>query len=309
MSHPFEVGKPYRNRAGEYIVQEIVGNQMVIRYTDGRTLTTSVAIQARIWENIHFEKQLAREEERKQQAREARQAARRRTARRKARPKFEGFEEADFEPKTRGIAWKTRKELGKVLAFELGQRTKESYGHWIVPRQSKVHVAQDKHYDRERRETNAALFVSAHEAGLDYGLRMGKPRGRTKASWHWSLLLKALAGSKPVRQAIHSAMETHNLALDVYAMQVSYGQVARITAEGKGFMARQEDEEQEVTRPLSREELADYLKDLPSTKRCDLYLYGRLSPQEAQKAGSEIPAEILRVMESLLPVYSASVGA
>ena len=105
MSHPFEVGKPYRNRVGEYVVQEIAGDQMVIRYVDGRTLTTSVTIQARIWENIQFEKQLARAEERRQQAQEARQAARRRTARRKARPTFGGFEEADFETKTRGIAW------------------------------------------------------------------------------------------------------------------------------------------------------------------------------------------------------------
>jgi hypothetical protein len=151
--------------------------------------------------------------------------------------------------------------------------------------------------------------VSAHEAGLDYGLCVGKPAGRVKVAWHWSGLLKALAESEPVRQALHSAMETHNLALDLYAMQVSYGQVARITAEGKQFMARQEDEGQEITRSLDGEDLAGYLKDLlPSTKPCDLYLYGRLSPREAQDAGAEIKNGLLKVLESLMPLYYASIG-
>ncbi|NIV35778.1 MAG: hypothetical protein GWN58_41905, partial [Anaerolineae bacterium] len=65
MSHPFEVGKPYRNRIGQYTVQEIEGDRMVIRYEDGKTLITSARIQARIWENIQFEHQMAMAEERK----------------------------------------------------------------------------------------------------------------------------------------------------------------------------------------------------------------------------------------------------
>ena len=39
MSHPFEVGKTYRNRNGEYVVQAVEGERMTIRYEDGRIST------------------------------------------------------------------------------------------------------------------------------------------------------------------------------------------------------------------------------------------------------------------------------
>ena len=83
MSHPFKVGKMYRNRIGEYEVKAIEGDQITIKYVGGSTVTTSVSILARIWENVQFEDQMARDEERRQLAKEARQAARRRSARAK----------------------------------------------------------------------------------------------------------------------------------------------------------------------------------------------------------------------------------
>jgi hypothetical protein len=50
--HPFKVGKQYRNRDGEYQVISINEPNMVIRYQDGRTVESSIVLQARIWENI-----------------------------------------------------------------------------------------------------------------------------------------------------------------------------------------------------------------------------------------------------------------
>ena len=50
--HPFKVGKQYRNRDGEYKVVSIDAPNMVIRYTDGRTVMSEISLQARIWENI-----------------------------------------------------------------------------------------------------------------------------------------------------------------------------------------------------------------------------------------------------------------
>ena len=57
MSHPFEVGRQYRNRIGEYVVEWVEGDKMKIRYVGGGTMVTDVNIQARIWENIQFEQQ------------------------------------------------------------------------------------------------------------------------------------------------------------------------------------------------------------------------------------------------------------
>lgn len=52
VGHPFEVGKQYRNRDGEYQVISINEPNMVIRYLDGRAIESLIAVQARIWENI-----------------------------------------------------------------------------------------------------------------------------------------------------------------------------------------------------------------------------------------------------------------
>lgn len=312
MSHPFEVGKPYRNRSGEYVVEAIDGNRMTIRYKDGRTLTTSVQIQARIWENIQFEKQMAMSEERKRQAMEARREARQRTSRsRKARakPTYEGFEESDFEAKPRGVAWSGRKELGRVLAHLLGELGHGSFGMWIVPRQSGVHIAREAHYDRETGETNATLFVTVDEEGVSYGFHVGKPGGTAKADWPWSVLLKKLEGEEQVRQALHAALQEQNLALDVLAMDVSYGQVGRIVAAGDEFLWQHEDAGQEVTRQMDGEALAEHLQTVAPSKRSDLYVRKRIPPQTALDAGPAIAVQILAAFEALVPLYEASTGS
>ena len=51
-NHPFEVGKEYRNRDGEYRVLSIDEPNMVIRYHDSNIIESSIALQVRIWENI-----------------------------------------------------------------------------------------------------------------------------------------------------------------------------------------------------------------------------------------------------------------
>lgn len=310
--HPFEVGKSYRNRAGEYVVQDIDGEQMTIRYVGGGTLVTDVTIQARIWENIQFEEQMVREEQRQQLAREARLEARRRSGRAKAaaaKPSFDGFQKSDFQPKKRGIAWKDREQLGKVLAYELGQRTKGTFGQWIVPRQSTVHVAREKKYDKDARGTSAAFFVAVNEQGVTFGFRVGKPDAKVKATWPWSAFLAALAEEQKVRRVLRAAMKAHDLSLDVYAEGVSYGQVGQIVVQARGFLWQHETADQDVTRRMNWDELVEYLQTVAPKNRCDLYLRKHLSPETALQSGAAISGEIAEVLVSLLPLYDASAGA
>lgn len=51
-THPFEVGKQYQNRDGLYFVVSIDEPDMVIRYKNGRTVESTIVLQARIWENM-----------------------------------------------------------------------------------------------------------------------------------------------------------------------------------------------------------------------------------------------------------------
>ena len=50
--HPFKVGAHYHNRDGNYQVISIDEPNMVIRYQNGRTMESLIALQARIWENM-----------------------------------------------------------------------------------------------------------------------------------------------------------------------------------------------------------------------------------------------------------------
>ena len=312
MVHPFEVGKTYRNRNGEYIVQAVAGDRMTIRYVSGGTLETSVAIQARIWENIHFENQMAQEEEKRRLAQEARLEARKRAAAAKKAlmaPKYGGFQESDFELKKRGIAWSGREQAGKALAYQFRQRVKGDFGSWIVPRQSQVHVARKDHYDLATRDTNSAFFVAVDESGAKYGFRTGKPNGKENSKWPWSTLIGVLADDKDVRRALRAAMKAQDLTLDVYVEEVSYQQVGKILLQGRGFLWQHETAEQEMTRKMNWKQLVEYLRTLAPKKRCDLYLCKHLTAEDALELGAAATDELSGVFESLLTVYDASVGA
>jgi hypothetical protein len=311
MSHSFEVGKAYRNRTGEYTVLAIDGDRMKIRYASGGTLETNVTVQGRIWENIQFEEQASRDEERVRLAQEARMEVRKRSARAKqakAKPGFAGFQAGDFEPKKRGIAWASREELGKILARELGERTKHSFGWWILPRQSEVHVARKEQYSQDAAETNAALFVAVDEESVAYGFRVGKPEGKAKAQWPWSIFVAALSDDDKVRKVLRAAMKENDLSLDVYSMEVSFGPVAQILVQDKEFLWQRETEDQLVARRMDWEEIVDYLQTVAADKRCDLYVRKCLSAAEAREAGGDLSNDIADVFEALLPVYDASVG-
>ncbi len=315
MLHPFEVGKSYRNRSGEYVVQAIDGERMTIRYAAGGTLETRVDLQARIWENIQFEEEMAREDERVRLAKEERLEARRRAAQAKAEaaiPRFKGFRESDFETKKRGIAWSSRVELGKALAYKLnalsGARKEEGFGQWIVPRQSGVHVARTAHFDREHRDTNAVFFVAVNEQGVTYGFCVGKPRGKEKAKWPWSALVAALAGDAKFRRTLRAAMRKHELSLDVYAEEASYGQVGHITVQQRGFLWEHETAEQAMTQTMTWGKVVEYLQTVAPKKRCDLYLRKSTASDEAIESGAAMAGEIAELFQALLPVYDVSEG-
>jgi len=308
MPHPFEVGKTYRNRIGEYAVVSIDGNQMKIRYVSGGTLVTDVNIQARIWENIQLEEQQTRADERRRQALEARLAARAKTKESRAKPVFAGFQQGDFEARRRGVAWTSRKNLGKALAFDLSQHTKNAFEHWLVPYQSVVHVARKDSYDSETPGRNAAFFSAASERGVTGGLVVGKPEGDLLPTWPWSVFVTSLAEVPAVRDALLAAMQAHGLSLEIYAMQVSYGLAARVTLQEAGFLWRQETTQDGVDKPMDWEGLASALQSFAPGKRCAIHICKTWPVEESVSAGAAIVGAMGQVFRALLPVYEASIA-
>lgn len=308
----FQVGKDYRNRTGQYVVLSIDGDEMTIRYTTGAVLKTKMAVQARIWENIQFEEQMVREEKRRQMAQDARQAARKRSSTKakkaKSSPKFPGFEAEDFEPKSRGISWSSREEMGKLLAFELSQSSQSEFGHSVVPRRSEVHMARQEFYDREDRTRQAAFFVSVDEKGVLFGFRVGRPGGKPKNGGQLIAFLEMLSEDDKRRRALRAAMKDYDLSLDVYAMDVSYGQIGQIVVEDRGFLWQHETADQEVSRKMNWQDILEYLESVASDKQCDLFVRKQVLAAKALTSGDAVLEEMLAVFEALLPVYDACVG-
>jgi hypothetical protein len=191
----------------------------------------------------------------------------------------------------------------------MSQRTKADYGHWIVPRQSQVHLARKEYYDLDTRLTNAALYVAVNEEGVAYGFRVGRPDGKKKAKSSWSALLAAMGDDQKLRRALRAAMKKHELSLDVYAEETSYGQVGQIVVQERGFQWQHETADQEITRKMNWKDLVEYLQTVGPKKRCDLRLCRRLSAESALELGTAATSEIDSLFEALVPVYNASVGA
>lgn len=320
MGTPFEVGKSYRNRAGEYVVVAIDGDKMTIRYTNGAILETTVPLQARIWDNIQIENQQAREDERQRLAQEARLSARQNSARArqaKSAPKFDGFQESDFEAAERGIAWSTRKELGKVLVYELGRRTGRSLASWVVPRHAALHLARTDAYDPSARDSAAALYVAVDPLGADYGLCVTKPEGEAQAGGPWARLVDALHEDEPVRQGLQAAMEAHGLGIrvEMHPAEVAPAagrqavQVEWIKAQGDQLLRYDEKDGPEMGQALGWGHLAAHLRVLGADRPCSLYAGKQVSPGEALQAGSGVSAQIVAVLEALMPLYETSAGA
>jgi hypothetical protein len=178
-----------------------------------------------------------------------------------------------------------------------------------VPRQSEVQVARKDPYDRDRRETNAAFFVAVDETGVTHGFRTGKPAGKEKDTWPWSLLMSALAEDQAVRRALRAAMKDQDLVIDVYVEERGYQQVGRILLQERGFLWQHETEDQEVALKMDWNQLVEHLEDVTDEKRSDLLVCRHLAPQEALKLGEATTTDACDVFEALLPVYNASIGA
>ena len=103
-------------------------------------------------------------------------------------------------------------------------------------------------------------------------------------------------------------MRSHELSLDVYAEEVSYGQVGQVTAETRGFLWQHETEDQATTKRMDWNALLEYLQTVAPRKRSGFYLRKQIGPDVALGLGIAATKEISDVLGALIPLYDASVG-
>lgn len=314
MRNPFKVGKEYRNRDGKYEVVELDAPHMVIQYSDGRLLETTVEMQARIWRNIRLD------ERAKQEAKERAERARLRRRRRNRRGReSEGLEESDFKDGVTGTSWRRRERFGGLLAQRLTDVTPHFFQSYTVYRQPEVHIVQPDHYKRKTKERSVRYVFSLDEEKATFGLYVEKKAGEMDERWHWPYFVDGLM---EVQEEIEPALREHDVHWELREGEEGE-RVARVEPTEDGLLWKGSDEESE----LQWADFVERLRELDAEKRYSLYLCTSIEKSEALDAGDEVAEvyqkpkrtrrfkaqsnelaeRVIEVYQALLPLYMVAV--
>jgi hypothetical protein len=296
MVHPFEVGKTYRNRKGEYSVIRIDGPQMVIRYTDGSELQTAVDVQERIWSNIQAEARLERETKRA----ESQPRMKRRGGRRGL--DFQGLQDHDFQEGVTGTSWRASISLGGRLAQHMTDTTGRYFHSYPIYGRPEVHIAQPERYNAAKKLPKAKFIFALAPTHAWYGFYIEKDSNPMDSTWHWPNMIAALSSNVKLQQEIEKAMDEHNLRWQVYVWGKG-GLLATTTAAPEGLLWQQQGIGQEVT------SWSDFTGRVSSIEQwVDLFLITRLSKEQALSAGTGVADPVVAVYRAMLLLYDASTG-
>lgn len=303
MDHPFEVGKMYRNRNGEYVVVAIKEPLMLIRYDDGTSLRTRIRVQKRIWENIQMEAADERERERRQAGRRAGGAGPRGSRATPRGQKAAALVDSDFGTSVAGTSWRARSHLGGLLAQELSLATPYEFQSYAVPRQPWVRIVNPDRYSAEKKYQVAKFVFGLDAEEATFGFYIERNDGPMDEGWHWTSMIAALQADGALRGELQAAMTAHRLEwrMRAHGMQAP---VAVITAAGEALeWAQPGDESPE---PLFWPAFVEWLGALDPDKWWNLWLVTSLPKAEALAAGLGVATAAVSVFRSLLPLYEAS---
>ncbi len=302
--HPFEVGKQYRNEHGAYTVVRIDESDMEIRYANGRTLVSPIALQARIWERICEEEALDRAEK---SARASSRGRSRSSRRARLGREFQGLSEADFDQDVTGTSWRRRPELGGLLADRLAALSGQLFESHAVYRRSEVYIALPQYFTPGDSFRSAKFFFSLNERETHHGFCIEKSNKTMDASWDWPRCVDALRHDKRLQAQVLVAMQTSDLAWEIDTSKPPEDQshtVRTVTASDQTLRLQAEGGD---ATPLGWPDFIALLEDVPSDQWCDLYLAAHMAKVRAIALGVELAQEVAAIYHALLPLYMASV--
>jgi len=291
----FQVGAKYRNRHGEYEIVSLDGPKMVIRYSNGSVLETTVELQTRIWQNIQAE------ERKKSQVQTTGSGSHRRRQGDQRGIEFQGFRDHDFQRGVAGTSWRARTGLGGMLAQRMSDTTRYFFQSYAIYRRAEVHVAQPTYYDTETKWQKAKFVLELDSKCARYGFYIEKNDGPMDDTWHWSTLLACLESDLELQREVEAEMKRLGLRWEVYFWPED-GLAARIKATPDGLTWGWQDELEEI----SWSGFVKKLRDIEIEKWCDLYLCTDIGKDEAIAASIHLVDKVTEVYRALLPLYEAS---
>ncbi|MGC9398005.1 MAG: hypothetical protein ACP5HM_02590 [Anaerolineae bacterium] len=291
MKNPFKVGETYRNNLGEYEVVSINEPNMTIKMEDGRTIETTVKLQARIWKRIKWEQR------HKKQVKQAKRKGRRRKS------KFKGLRDQDFQSGVKGTSWRARTALGGLMADRLSEKTPYDFQSYAVYGRPESHVVIPDCYDKSDRWKHAKFELDLNAERARYGFYVERKPG-TAQRWDWSRLVEALGSDEELQEDVEETMRQMNLQWELYAGEDGERLVGRAAvAEDEGLMW--DDADGEAT-PLTWAAFAEMLQTLDAETWYHLYLVDRMGKEETIEQARRIAELTTDIYRMLLPLYEAA---
>ena len=291
MKNPFEVGETYRNNLGEYEVISIDEPNMTIELEDGRTIETTVKLQARIWKRIKWEKR------HKKQIKRAQRRGRRRKS------KFKGLKDGDFQSGVKGTSWRARTGLGGLMADKLTEKTPYDFQSYAVYGRPENHIVLPDYYDKSDRWKSAKFVLDLNETRARYGFYIEKKADPEKA-WDWSRFIEALNTDEELQDDTEETMRQMNLHWELYSGEEGDQLVGKVsTNDDEGLAWEGADGE---TQTLTWDSFADLLQALDEDTWYHLYLCDVMEKDEAIEQARRIAELTTDIFRMLLPLYEAS---
>lgn len=296
----FEIGGKYRNRIGEYEVIKIEGSRITIQYSEGDTYDVDAKGLHRIWQNI--------QDEMKQPSCPPRPPVEPRGGQTRATPSggqrglaFQGLNEHDFKRGTAGTSWRSRANLGGLLAQRVSDRTGRFFQSYAIYRRAEVHIVQPACYILETGEREAKFVIHLDEYNARYGFYIEKGNDPMDETWHWLHFIRALDRNKKLQGELKTAMAKHNLHWEIYA-EADGGLTAEVTVTQNGLVWHRQG-----TDGISWDGFVDRLRGIGAHQWCNLYLSALIPKDKAIDMGTRIADPVTEVYQALLPLYEASV--
>ena len=303
MDHPFEVGRTFRNRQGEYVVVSLQGPVMLIRYTDGTLLETRVEVQNRIWNNIQLDAAAERQQARLEAVRRERQARKGRGTAHRGR-RAQGLVESDFKAGVAGTSWRARTHLGGLLAQELSLATPYEFQSYAIYRQAWVQIAELEHYDAEVKVRQAKFVFGLDAERATCGFYVERNDGPMDDTWHWPSMMRALKADEALHAELQTAMLEHNLQWRIHTHAAEpVGVVDAIPGALRWKWPRVDSPES-----LTWTGFVDRLGALDPETWWNLWLVTGLPKLDALAAGLDIARWAVAAYRALMRLYALSTG-
>lgn len=291
MENPFTVGEKYRNNLGEYEVVSINGADMIIRLEDGRTIDTTVNLQARIRERVRWEKKHKLEGQASQRSRKHLRKA-----------KFPGFRDTDFREGVKGTSWRARTKLSGLLRDSLTAKTRYEFQSYAVYGQPVGHYVIPEYYDKKQRGESAKFILDLNVERVRYGFHIKKGEVTTKTPNDWQNLIVKLTEDADLQQRIVHSMQTHNLQWDLYPDSLEDSPIhVGVAADGQLLWPGPE-----ATETLTWDEFIHKLQEVSAAEPYNIYLCAHLEKEEAINRGAQLADIIVELYRNLLPLYEIS---